>query len=517
MGGVSDATGGKVNSAGHQGRSRDTGIGPFPRLVLRNLTVVDGTGGPPYGPADIVIEQSRIAIVHLVGSPTGPRLQPSDRPQAGPGGHEIDLTGHYALPGFVDAHGHIGWPGHVPNAQYVYDLWLAHGITSIREPGCFLNGLDFVRSEARRSKDNEIAAPRISPYVAFGEGHPAPFTSPDEGRAWVNEVAERGAEGIKFFGYRRDIYQACLEEAGRLALGSACHHHQGWAAQATALDSARWGLSSVEHFYGLPEAMYGDKQLHPYALDYDYQNEAVRFAESGTAWLRTAEPGSRRWDDTIDELLSTGVVLDPTFNVYDGLRDSARIQNLEWHREYTSPLLWAYWQPTSDAHGSFFTDWGTEHEIAWRANFVRWMQFVKDFFDRGGHVTAGTDPGSIFSLFGFDMASEMTLLREAGLHPLEIIRSATLWGAELLGTADEVGSIEAGKRADLAIFAENPLANLKTVYGHGRQQVRDDHSVARVGGVRYTVKDGIVYDAPALLRRVRDVVAEEREQSGAAG
>lgn len=496
----------------HAGVSRDVGVGPFPRLILRNLTVIDGTGAPAYGPADIVIENNRIVLVHLVGPPTGPRLQPAQRPEIGPGGHEIDLAGHYALPGLIDAHGHIGWPGHVPSAQYVYDLWLGHGITSVREPGCFINGLDFVRAEADRSARNDIAAPRISPYVGFGEGHPVPFLTPAEACAWLGEVAERGAAGVKFFGYRADIYEAALREANQLGLGSACHHHQGYTAQATALDSARWGLSSIEHFYGIPEAMPATGRLHRYPLDYNYQNEATRFADSGTVWAQAAEPGSPRWDALIDELVSTGVVLDPTLNVYIGLRDAARVQSSEWHADYTAPQLWSYWQPNSGAHGSFFEDWGTEQEVAWKENFRRWMLFVKAYVDRGGHVSVGTDPGSIFKLFGFGFPEEMELLRECGLDPLEVVRAATLWGAQLLGWADQLGSIEAGKLADLCIVAENPLANLKVLYGHGRLKLNDGR-LDRVGGVVHTVKDGIVYDAAQLRARVREVVSAERERA----
>src|SRR5690606_18214717 len=86
---------------------RDEGEGPWPQLILRGVTVVNGTGAPAFGPVDIVIEGNRIARVQIVGSADAP-IDPDNRPALAPGGREIDLEGHYVLPGLVDMHGHIG-------------------------------------------------------------------------------------------------------------------------------------------------------------------------------------------------------------------------------------------------------------------------------------------------------------------------------------------------------------------------------------------------------------------------
>ena len=173
--------------------------------------------------------------------------------------------------------------------------------------------------------------------------------------------------------------------------------------------------------------------------------------------------------------------------------------------------------PTSSptaSHGSFFFDWGTEDEVAWRDNYRRWMSFVNDYKNRGGRVTVGSDSGYIYKIYGFGTIEELELLREAGFHPLEVIRAATLNGAQALGAADRIGSLEPGKLADIAVVKENPLANLKVLYGTGHIRLGNDGKPARVGGVDYTIKDGIVYDAKQLLREVREMVATEKKKRG---
>ena len=165
-------------------------------------------------------------------------------------------------------------------------------------------------------------------------------------------------------------------------------------------------------------------------------------------------------------------------------------------------------------HGSYFFDWTTGDEIAWKRNFRRWMQFINDYKNAGGRVTVGSDAGFIYKLYGFGYIRELELLQEAGFHPLEVLHSATLNGAELLGIDGETGSIQLGKKADLVIVDDNPLANFKVLYGTGHQRLnRETGQMERAGGIRYTIKDGVVYDAKRLLADVREMVAAAKAET----
>jgi imidazolonepropionase-like amidohydrolase len=130
-------------------------------------------------------------------------------------------------------------------------------------------------------------------------------------------------------------------------------------------------------------------------------------------------------------------------------------------------------------------------------------------------VTAGSDSGFIYQLYGFAYIRELEMLREAGFHPLEVIRAATMHGAEALGLDKDLGTVEVGKLADFVILEENPLQNLKVLYGTGAVRVNDSNEPVRVGGVKYTVKDGIVYDAKKLLQDVRTIVDQHKARENA--
>jgi hypothetical protein len=285
-------------------------------------------------------------------------------------------------------------------------------------------------------------------------------------------------------------------------------------ARVNVLDSARWGLTTMEHWYGLPEALFTDRTVQNYPLDYNYADESHRFGQAGRLWNQAAPPYSEHWNKVMDELLALDFTLDPTLTIYEASRDLLRARRAEWHDLYTLPSLWDFYTPSRKAHGSYWFYWTTEDEVAWKENYRLWMTFLNEYKNRGGRVTTGSDSGYIYKLYGFDYIRELELLREAGFHPLEVIRSATLYGAQALGLDKDIGSVEPGKLADLVVVEENPLANLGIFYGTGAIKLNDKNEPVRVGGVRFTIKDGIVYDARKLLADVRRIVQEAKDKAG---
>src|SRR5215472_7889923 len=144
------------------------------------------------------------------------------------------------------------------------------------------------------------------------------------------------------------------------------------------------------------------------------------------------------------------------------------------------------------------------------------MSLLNDYKKLGGRVTCSTDSFSLWSFYGFSYVQEMELLREAGFSPLQIIRAATLHAAETLhepkGKPIEFGLIRPGLLADMVLIDQNPLENLKVLYGTGTIRLNDaTGKVERVGGIKYTIKDGIIYDSKKLLADVRAMVKRQAE------
>jgi cytosine/adenosine deaminase-related metal-dependent hydrolase len=470
----------------------------YTRIVIRNAMVVDGNGTPASGPKDIVIEGNR--ITDMVGFDPISALQGTARRPAA-GDAEIDATGKYVLPGLINLHGHIqDERGGVPMpVEYCWMLWLANGITTVREVGGDLKKSLAWREQSRKG---EITAPRFFIYGVYNNS-PTPTTA-EAARARVRELKAMGVDGIKFFAIDRDLMQAMLDEAHTQGLRTA---HHAAVAETNAWDDIKFGTTSIEHWYGIPDAaIVSGRQNFP--ASYNYDNEVDRFRFAGHLW-READ-----WDrlmKVFDGMIAAGVAWDPTLDIYEASRDLMRAQNQPWFRDYLHPVLEEFFRPNPKNHGSYFLGWTSTDEMFWKENYRLWMRAVREFAERGGIVGAGEDAGFIYQMYGFGLIRELELHQEAGFHPLKVIEHATGNNARILGEEKRLGRVRTGYLADLIVVNGNPLENLKVLYATGVDEVRDGKT-AHTGGVEWTIKDGIPYHGPTLMREVKEMVAKARAE-----
>src|SRR5260370_26112518 len=290
----------------------------------------------------------------------------------------------YLVGGFIDMDGHIGG-SQAPFAEYVFKLWMAHGITSIRDPSTG-NGLEWVLDQKAKSEKNLITAPRIKAYTAFGTGSKTPISTPEMARAWVNENKLKGADGIKFFGAAPDIMDAALRENKKLGLRSACHHAQMDVARWNVVKAAEAGLTSMEHWYGLPESMLADKTIQNYPLNYNSGHEQHRFEEAAKPCKQAAAPYSEKWNQVMNHLIELDFTIDPTFNIYEASRDLHLARRQEWHEQYTLPQLWEFYQPNRNSSGSFLVYFGTEKRKSRKENYRNWVKVLDEIKKQRGRV-----------------------------------------------------------------------------------------------------------------------------------
>lgn len=457
------------------------------RLLITNAMVIYGNGRPPFGPVDVVVESGLITRVGDVTTGTG-RI-----PDA-----VIDATGKYVMPGIVNTHMHWHeWrvPSIPQPVQYERHLYLAAGVTTVREVGG-----NFRKSKRWQAESDAgtIVSPRILVYPRPNLG---PTRSPEEIRAGVRQAKLDGADGLKIGGLDRDQLEALLDEAHRQGLPTAAHIG---VEETTAADYVELGVDSIEHFYGIGDAAIDGVQDFP--AEMNYSDEAHRFGRAGELFAQ-ADPDAL--EAVIASMVAGGVAWSPTLSIYEASRDIVRAQNLPWYRDYLHPSMEAFWTPDPGRHGSYFAGWTSSNEAAWRRNYRIWMDALERFGRLGGLVTTGDDAGYIYSLYGFGLIRELELQEEAGFHPLEVVKHATVNGAELLGMADRIGRMRVGYMADLLVVNGNPLENLRVLNPYGTSISVDGRGV-QGGGIEWTIKDGIPYHVPTLMTEVRQMVDEAR-------
>jgi imidazolonepropionase-like amidohydrolase len=483
------------------------------RLIIRGATVLSGRGTPgtnrampPEGPVDIVIENG--VITDMVPMDAVNAAGYGRSYQRVTGDKVIDASGQYVMPGLVEMHAHLPSPNGdlgTKALDLVYRIYLGHGITTVRDAGTGA-GMARMAEQRKQIAANAVVGPRLVLCLRW----PQPLreweigNTPDKARAMVREFKQAGADCIKVSkspGHYPDVMEAIADEGKKLGMFTMVDLK---VSESDARVASNAGVRSIEHWYGIPDAALGGSQNFP--TDYNYWDELDRFRYAGLLWSE-ADRNPEKLSAVIDLMIRNGTNWDPTMTVYEDNRDWWRRAGLPVKETFMHPSQIAA-GPDTSVHGSFKREWKTSDEINWKKNFGIWMKWVKTFHERGGLLTAGSDEGEIG---GIALIRELELLQEAGIHPIDVIKVATTNATQALGMTEQCG-VRVGCRADLAVVNGNPVDNFKVMYGrgYGFYGVVPRSEQWKHGGVSWTIRDGIVFDAQALLREAEWYIEQEK-------
>jgi imidazolonepropionase-like amidohydrolase len=447
---------------------------PAGRIAIQHLRIIDGTGATPLEDATLLIDRAKVGAVLPAGS-------------AVPVGYQaLDGTGETALPGLVGMHNHLFYlqrpnldaagkfeqPIIIPQMSFSAPrLYLANGVTTMRTTGSVEPYTDLALK--REIDAGRLAGPHLDVTGPYLEGAGAffiqnhPISSPDDARKEVAFWADQGVNSFKaYMNITRAELKAAIDEAHRRHLKVTGH-----LCSVTYPEAVAAGIDNLEHGF------FVNTQLDP-GKQSDKCSDGT-----GTPTLLAMKPGSAEANALIKLLVDHHVAVTSTLPVFE--------QSVPLHAPLQARQMDVL---TSQAKESYLY---SRNLVSSRAGTPRGQQFAeaykndqgleRQFVAAGGLLLAGPDPtGNGGVIPGFGDQREVELLVEAGFMPVEAIRIATLNGAIYLGVADRIGSIAAGKNADLFIVKGNPAAN-----------------IGDIENVITVFKDGVGYDSAKLLQSVK--------------
>ena len=427
-----------------------TASGRNDTVAIVGATLVDGTGKPPRENTTILVRGNRIV---QVGSTNEIKIPP--------GTQQLPAAGKTILPGLIDMHVHLN---NGPDLR----LFLAAGVTSVRDVGNFT---DQVTSLARGTLANDLVGPRIF-YSGESFAYRGGFSSfqratrdVSEARTEVRKRIASGASVIKIVNdITPDLVEAIVGEAHRAHVpvtADILGNRLVTAERAIAL-----GVDGLEHVSGVPQSIAADHS--PAEFSEPISMKAL------FGWLYTDKEKERRLIDTI---VAKGTYIVPTFAVLEV--NSGVPRPPDAGKDFVSDSLQALWA----AVGRSSRSTSSNANSAFLTHFIYAQQFVGKLVAAGARIVAGTDMPSPGLVPGFSLHRELELLVQAGLTPSKAIQAATQMAAQFLGKTSDLGTVEAGKLADLIIVDGAP---------HRR--------ISDIRNVQIVFKDGRMYDASKVSR-----------------
>lgn len=414
-------------------------------VVLRDVTVLDGTGAAPRPHQVVVLRGGRIAQVGPVGSVEVP---------AGAGVHE--LSGRYVIPGLVDLHVHFPAVPGVDEA--VLERLLQFGVTTILNPGARPGAGVALRE---RLRGGEIPGPRMftaglainAPPDAEPDALPDPYAAYVATEAAVrDEVRAQAAAGVDFIKiYRRlppDLTAAAIDEAHRHGLPVVGH-----------MGATTWGEAAGAGIDMLVHSGWGTP------MD-EVVNLEDPAAATDTEWYHAYAdaPNGARFATLVAALVENHVVVVPTLSIHQasGLGvDAALLPEFRTELAPDADVPGWWGEGWRERHPQYDPDSDEEAEMMATVYVPGILNIVRAYSERGVRLGVGTDVGNPWMTPGAVYHHELGLYQEAGIPPLAILTMATRNGAEALGILDDVGTIESGKRADLVVLRADPSLDIR--------------------------------------------------------
>jgi imidazolonepropionase-like amidohydrolase len=436
-----------------------------PVVALTHVRVIDGTGAPAKTNQTIIIAGGKIQTLGDAGStavPTGAKI--------------LDLPNETVMPGFVMLHEHMFYPA---GKLVLFNelgwsfpkLYLAGGVTSLRtagsvEPYTDINLRKLIDTGKIPGPKMDVTGPYLDGVGSFATQFHV-LTGADDARRMVEYWSDQGATSFKAYMY---ITRAELAEAARTAHARG-HKITGHLCAVGFREAAALGIDNLEH------GIIVDTEFLP------GKKPDVCPAQSDTILnLTKLDIESAPVQAMIRDLVARRVAVTSTLSVFE-----AFIPNRPPLQQRVLDAM------TSDARIQYLTTRarnGERKDSPYAVALAKEMQFERLFVKAGGLLLAGTDPtGNGAVLAGFGSQREVELLVEAGFTTLEAIRIASLNGAQYLNAADRIGTIAAGKQADLIVVKGDPSTNINDIEK-----------------IEIVFKDGVGYNSAKLIESVRGSV-----------